>query len=160
MTVAVSLADKLDTLFCFFVISQQPTGSKDPFALRRQALASLNLIALGQLRFSILQMVSALSEMTVEVLRVRLEAAIVKMQIENEARKRRLEMVEQVEDNPEKGLMILEGWEFDSSYPELEALIPEIRKILRNESGVPQALLAFSPTASKSSSAKPVSATT
>ncbi len=35
VTVAVSLADKLDTLRSFFSIEHQPTGSKDPFALRR-----------------------------------------------------------------------------------------------------------------------------
>src|SRR5690606_38199203 len=32
VTVAVSLADKLDTLACFFAINEKPTGSKDPFA--------------------------------------------------------------------------------------------------------------------------------
>ncbi|MET0307244.1 MAG: glycine--tRNA ligase subunit beta, partial [Sphingomonas sp.] len=44
VTVAVSLADKLDTLFAFFDIGEFPTGSKDPFALRRSALASIRLI--------------------------------------------------------------------------------------------------------------------
>ncbi|MCA1198217.1 glycine--tRNA ligase subunit beta [Sphingomonas sp. R647] len=41
VTVAVSLADKLDTLIGFFSFSLLPTGSKDPFALRRAALATL-----------------------------------------------------------------------------------------------------------------------
>ena len=40
VTVAVSLADKLDTLSGFFAIDEKPTGSKDPFALRRAALGS------------------------------------------------------------------------------------------------------------------------
>ncbi|WP_294332701.1 glycine--tRNA ligase subunit beta [uncultured Sphingomonas sp.] len=44
VTVAVALADKLDTLFAFFDINELPTGSKDPFALRRAALASIRLI--------------------------------------------------------------------------------------------------------------------
>jgi glycyl-tRNA synthetase beta chain len=44
VTVAVSLADKLDTLFGFFAIDERPTGSKDPFALRRAALGTLRLI--------------------------------------------------------------------------------------------------------------------
>lgn len=39
VTVAVSLADKLDTLVGFFSIDEKPTGSKDPFALRRAAIA-------------------------------------------------------------------------------------------------------------------------
>ena len=38
VTVAVSLADKLDTLLGFFAVDETPTGSKDPFALRRAAL--------------------------------------------------------------------------------------------------------------------------
>ncbi|MFN4042497.1 MAG: glycine--tRNA ligase subunit beta [Brevundimonas sp.] len=38
LTVAVALADKLDTLVGFWFISEKPTGSKDPFALRRAAL--------------------------------------------------------------------------------------------------------------------------
>ncbi|TPG39634.1 glycine--tRNA ligase subunit beta [Sphingomonas koreensis] len=39
VTVAVSLADKLDTLVAFFLIQEKPTGSKDPFALRRAGIA-------------------------------------------------------------------------------------------------------------------------
>ena len=38
VSVAVALADKLDTLAGFFAIDERPTGSKDPFALRRAAL--------------------------------------------------------------------------------------------------------------------------
>ena len=38
VTVAVALADKLDTLVGFFAIDEKPTGSKDPYALRRAAL--------------------------------------------------------------------------------------------------------------------------
>ena len=41
VTVAISLADKLDTLFSFFIIDEKPTGSRDPFALRRYGLAIL-----------------------------------------------------------------------------------------------------------------------
>ena len=44
VTVAVSLADKLDTLLLFFEAEMAPTGSKDPFALRRAALGVLRLI--------------------------------------------------------------------------------------------------------------------
>ncbi|EQB15970.1 glycine--tRNA ligase subunit beta [Sphingobium lactosutens] len=50
VTVAVSLADKLDTIVCFFCIDQEPTGSKDPFALRRAALGALRIIQLNGLR--------------------------------------------------------------------------------------------------------------
>jgi len=50
VTVAVSLADKLDTLFSFFSISELPTGSKDPFALRRAAIAVIRLIETNSIR--------------------------------------------------------------------------------------------------------------
>jgi glycyl-tRNA synthetase beta chain len=43
VTVAVSLADKLDTLIGFFAVDERPSGSRDPFALRRAALGDLAL---------------------------------------------------------------------------------------------------------------------
>lgn len=43
LSVAVALADKLDTLVGFFAIDEKPTGSKDPFALRRAALGFIRL---------------------------------------------------------------------------------------------------------------------
>jgi glycyl-tRNA synthetase beta chain len=44
ISVAVALADKLDTLTGFWAIDEKPTGSKDPFALRRAALGVIRLI--------------------------------------------------------------------------------------------------------------------
>ncbi len=44
VSVAVALADKIDTLTGFFAIGETPTGSKDPFALRRSALGVIRLI--------------------------------------------------------------------------------------------------------------------
>ena len=44
VSVAVALADKLDTLTGFFAIAERPTGSKDPFALRRAAFGAIRLI--------------------------------------------------------------------------------------------------------------------
>ena len=44
LTVAVALADKLDTLVGFFTIDEKPTGSKDPYALRRAALGVIRLV--------------------------------------------------------------------------------------------------------------------
>ncbi len=44
LSVAVALADKLDTLVGFFAIDEKPTGSKDPFALRRAALGLIRII--------------------------------------------------------------------------------------------------------------------
>ena len=53
LTVAVSLADKLDTIATFFAVDEKPTGSKDPFALRRAALGALSLITANGLRFGL-----------------------------------------------------------------------------------------------------------
>ena len=50
VTVAVSLADKLDTVAAFWVSGIYPTGSRDPFALRRSALAVLDILVHGRLR--------------------------------------------------------------------------------------------------------------
>ncbi len=48
VTVAVALADKLDTLVGFFAIDERPTGSKDPYALRRAALGIASTIRVCQ----------------------------------------------------------------------------------------------------------------
>ena len=53
VTVAVALADKLDTLRGFFAIDEKPTGSKDPFALRRAALGVIRLITDNGLRLAV-----------------------------------------------------------------------------------------------------------
>ena len=53
VTVAVSLADKLDTIGAFFSADLRPTGSKDPFALRRAAIASIELIVRSTLRLNL-----------------------------------------------------------------------------------------------------------
>jgi len=50
VTVAVALADKLDSLRSFFAIAEKPTGSRDPFALRRAALGAIQLIVANGLR--------------------------------------------------------------------------------------------------------------
>lgn len=53
VTVAVALADKLDTLVGFFAIDEKPTGSKDPFALRRAALGVIRLVLANGVRMSL-----------------------------------------------------------------------------------------------------------
>ena len=55
VSVAVALADKLDTLVGFWAIDEKPTGSKDPYALRRAALGVIRLITENSLRLSLLQ---------------------------------------------------------------------------------------------------------
>lgn len=53
VSIAVALADKLDTLVGFFAIGEKPTGSKDPFALRRAALGVIRLIVENRLRVAL-----------------------------------------------------------------------------------------------------------
>jgi glycyl-tRNA synthetase beta chain len=53
VTVAVALADKLDTLVGFFAIDEKPTGSKDPYALRRAALGVIRLVLENGVRASL-----------------------------------------------------------------------------------------------------------
>ena len=50
VTVAVNIADRLDTLVAFFSIGEKPTGSRDPFALRRAALGFLQILTKTGLR--------------------------------------------------------------------------------------------------------------
>ncbi|WBL32292.1 glycine--tRNA ligase subunit beta [Sinirhodobacter sp. HNIBRBA609] len=53
VTVAVALADKIDTLTGFWTIDEKPTGSKDPFALRRAALGVIRLVLANGLRIAL-----------------------------------------------------------------------------------------------------------
>jgi glycyl-tRNA synthetase beta chain len=50
VSAAVALADKIDTLVGFFAIDEKPTGSKDPYALRRAALGAIRLVLDNGLR--------------------------------------------------------------------------------------------------------------
>jgi len=59
VTVAVSLADKVDSLVGFFQFDEKPTGSKDPFALRRAGLGILGLILENKLRVSMRDLITA-----------------------------------------------------------------------------------------------------
>jgi len=54
VTVAVSLADKLDTIAAFFAIEERPSGSRDPFALRRAALGVIAIVIAARLRMPVL----------------------------------------------------------------------------------------------------------
>ena len=57
VTVALSLADKLDTLAGFFAIDEKPTGSKDPFALRRAAIGVIRLLLENEVRMPLAQVI-------------------------------------------------------------------------------------------------------
>ncbi|MAL78141.1 MAG: glycine--tRNA ligase subunit beta [Sneathiella sp.] len=54
VSVVVALADKIDTLTGFFAIDEKPTGSKDPYALRRAALGVIRLVLENKMRMPLL----------------------------------------------------------------------------------------------------------
>ncbi len=54
VSVAVALADKIDTLVGFWLIDEKPTGSKDPYALRRAGLGVIRLIVENRLRLPLM----------------------------------------------------------------------------------------------------------
>jgi glycyl-tRNA synthetase beta chain len=58
VSVAVALADKIDTLTGFWAIDEKPTGSKDPFALRRAALGVIRLVLGNGIRVDLAALVS------------------------------------------------------------------------------------------------------
>jgi glycyl-tRNA synthetase beta chain len=62
VSVAVALADKIDTLVGFWAIDEKPTGSKDPYALRRAALGVIRLIVENALRLHLLKMTAAAND--------------------------------------------------------------------------------------------------
>ena len=53
ISIVVALADKIDTLTNFWAIEEKPTGSKDPFALRRSALGMIRIIIENDIRISL-----------------------------------------------------------------------------------------------------------
>jgi glycyl-tRNA synthetase beta chain len=59
VAITLALADKLDTLVGFWAIDEKPTGSRDPYALRRAALGVVRAALEGKVRFSIKQLIDA-----------------------------------------------------------------------------------------------------
>ena len=56
VSVAVALADKIDTLVGFWAIDEKPTGSKDPYALRRAALGVIRLVVDNGIRLNLVEL--------------------------------------------------------------------------------------------------------
>jgi glycyl-tRNA synthetase beta chain len=63
VSVAVALADKLDTLVGFWIVDEKPTGSKDPYALRRAAIGVIRLILENQIRINLLPIFDKAAEL-------------------------------------------------------------------------------------------------
>jgi len=67
VTVAVAMAEKLDTLVGFFAIDEKPTGSKDPYALRRAALGVIRLVLENGVRIRLIPLFVRLTSRSVLV---------------------------------------------------------------------------------------------
>jgi glycyl-tRNA synthetase beta chain len=65
MSVAVALADKIDTLVGFWAVDERPTGSKDPFALRRAALGVIRLLLVNSLRIRLAEFIESMLSETI-----------------------------------------------------------------------------------------------
>lgn len=76
LSICVALADKLDTLIAMFVANEKPTGSRDPFGLRRAALGIIRIILENNLRLNLRDFVKAddLFEFFIERLKYTLKA--------------------------------------------------------------------------------------
>lgn len=62
VSIAVALADKIDTLVGFWAINEKPTGSKDPYALRRAALGVIRIILSNNLRLNLSELFGLATE--------------------------------------------------------------------------------------------------
>ncbi|MDP1730259.1 MAG: glycine--tRNA ligase subunit beta [Devosia sp.] len=62
VAIAVALADKLDLLTGFWAIDEKPTGSRDPFALRRAALGVIRIVTENGLRISLMRLLSSVQK--------------------------------------------------------------------------------------------------
>ncbi len=79
VSICVALADKIDALVGFFAIDEKPTGSKDPFALRRAALGVIRIILENKLRLSLKTLFSTAYQLyAVKVKGLRPEADVAK----------------------------------------------------------------------------------
>jgi glycyl-tRNA synthetase beta chain len=62
VSISVALADKIDTLVGFWAIDEKPTGSKDPYALRRAALGVIRIILSNELRLNLSELFALATE--------------------------------------------------------------------------------------------------
>lgn len=81
VAVAVSLADKLETIIAFFTVEEKPTGSKDPFALRRAAIGVLSTLASNGIRIKLQEFISKVATYAAEQVREKFDSALEKADV-------------------------------------------------------------------------------
>ena len=71
VSIAVALGDKIDTLVGFWLINEKPTGSKDPYALRRAALGVIRLVLENGLNASLIRMMAPAFRMHLSAIKLK-----------------------------------------------------------------------------------------
>ncbi len=144
VTVAVSLADKLDTLFAFYLIEERPTGSKDPFALRRAVLGILSINSESELHLPLRNSAFEWVKIASQSYLNRVIAGIVALGAVTTAEKEIADVTSKVKEaDPNAVLDILRAARIDFVDPVFEAITPRIASIFRGESDFFDQILAF-----------------
>jgi glycyl-tRNA synthetase beta chain len=139
VTVAVSLADKLDTLLAFFLIDEKPTGSKDPFALRRAMLGVIRIILENGIRTQLTYLVRMAMILNIVGLAYReyvpLNEIFVQLKDENFAEAVRLTLLAHAKERKEtKEAELIKGGEVTAR--ELGTFLADRLKVQQREAGV------------------------
>ncbi|MEE3316854.1 MAG: glycine--tRNA ligase subunit beta, partial [Pseudomonadota bacterium] len=140
VSVAVALADKLDTLTGFWAIDEKPTGSKDPYALRRAALGVVRLLLTNDVRASLTEIIN--SALTTDPTGTEFQESF-------EGAKTELERVKGLLNDPKFVGTLLTGTrqELRERFPTLEQNVEEAAQELAKHKalleGVPADLLSF-----------------
>jgi glycyl-tRNA synthetase beta chain len=145
VTVAVALADKLDTLAGFFLIEERPTGSKDPFALRRGAIGVLSLLLGSDLRCSLVTMVGHWADFVIQSFYERILVDTATLAAFEESTKVRLESSTKTwEISPTAALQILAEHDLDGLRdPVLAAVMPMLIKVSKGDQSLGQSISDF-----------------
>ena len=135
VTVAVSLADKLDTLSAFFLIGEKPTGSKDPFALRRCVLGIVALILRNGINTRIGILLQTWKGIAAECYLDRTLAGIAAIEAIGLAQDKLLEITSAVKDlDPVGAARVLASANVEFRDPVFMAIVPPLAAIDRKES--------------------------
>jgi len=142
VTVAVSLADKLDTLVSFFVVQERPTGSKDPFALRRAAIGVVSLALSNKLRLNLDSAIFQASRQLVAEQLVDVDSELFERLLTEYAIGREDQKYRAVVDGFRQSLATSEGFrsiassEFKTFVPSLLDFFADRLKVQQREAGV------------------------
>ncbi|KAE9630171.1 glycine--tRNA ligase subunit beta [Parasedimentitalea maritima] len=149
VSVAVALADKLDTLTGFWAIDEKPTGSKDPFALRRAALGVIRLVLENDVRVSLeaKALQSFLTLFNVEKLTAELDRVDADLEQHKQDLDHIMKLSESEADSPLKEVLVSLVLDKKSQYENMLAKGQRIRKSLvefeNAKDVVPTDLLSF-----------------